>query len=100
MFNPCSCGFDLTSGSDGVPYSVTWHAEHKAFHLAAQPDVDAQTRNVLDECVSMAKLKAELYAPCNPHECRNCLGIGEIEGRECRVCHGSKTTTPNEPDEA
>lgn len=47
----------------------------------------------------LAKLKAELYAERNPHECRNCLGEGELEWHECRVCHGSKTTTPNEPDE-
>lgn len=96
MFNPCSCGFDLTSSSDGVPYSVTWHIEHKAVH----PSPDIQTERILEDCILMAKLRAELYAPRNPHECRNCLGIGEIEGRECLVCHGSKTTTPNEPDEA
>lgn len=47
----------------------------------------------------IAKLKAELYAPRDPGECRNCLGDGELEGRECRVCHGSKTMTPNQPDE-
>lgn len=47
----CPCGFDSTTL---VRFSAAWYRLHRAHHLAAFPDVDDRTIEVLDELIERA----------------------------------------------